>query len=83
MLSVLAFNLMRSMQMATTSSKRTPTRKRRALYRLASIQTLRYQFIARAGIVVRPGGRSTLDVGNTPKVASVFREIAQALARAA
>lgn len=83
MLSVLAFNLMRSMQVATTSSKRTPNRKRRVLYRLASIQTMRYQFISRAGIVVRPGGRPTLDVGDTPRVTAVFKEIAQALARAA
>jgi hypothetical protein len=83
MLSVLAFNLMRSMQVATTSTRRSPNRTRRTLYRLASIQTLRYQFIGRAGIVVRPKGRATLDVGDTPKVAAVFREIAQALARAA
>lgn len=83
MLSVLAFNLMRSMQVATTSTRRTPNRKRRTLFRFASIQTLRYQFIGRAGIVVKPGGTATLDVGNTPKVVAVFREIAQTLARAA
>ena len=83
MLSVLAFNLMRSMQAATTSTRRTPNRKRRTLFRFASIHTLRYQFISRAGIVVKPAGRPTLDVGNTPKVVSIFREIAQALARAA
>lgn len=84
MLSVLAFNLMRSMKVATTSTKRTPNRRfGRTLYHLSHIQTLRYQFISRAVIVVRPGGRVTLDVGNTPKVAAVFKELAQALARAA
>ncbi len=83
MLSVMAFNLMRSMQMATTATKRSPNRKRRTLFRLASIQTLRYTVIQRAGIVVRPCGKQTLDVGNTPKVVAVFREIAQTLARAA
>lgn len=83
MLSVLAFNLMRSMQVATTSERRTPNRKRRTLFRFATIQTLRYQFIGRAAIVVKPAGRGTLDVGNNPKVSSVFRNIAQALARAA
>jgi hypothetical protein len=83
MLSVLAFNLMRSMQVATTSERRTSNRKRRTLFRFASIQTLRYQYIGRAGIVVKPAGRATLDVGNTPKVASVFRQIAQKLAEAA
>jgi hypothetical protein len=83
MLSVLAFNLMRSMQVATTATRRTPNRKRRVLFRFASIQTLRYQFVGRAGIVVKPGGCATLDVGNTPKVVAVFREIAQTLARAA
>jgi len=41
MLSVLAFNLMRSMQVATTSERRTPNRKRRTLFRFASIQTRR------------------------------------------
>lgn len=37
----------------------------------------------RAGIVVKPGGKATLDVGNTPKVASIFGQIAQKLAKAA
>lgn len=83
MLSVMAFNLMRSMQMATTATRRSPNRKRRTLFRLASIQTLRYTVIQRAGIVVRPRGKQTLDVGNNPAVVGVFSRIARALARAA
>ncbi len=83
MLSVLAFNLMRSMQMATMATRRPGNRKRTTIYRLASIHTLRYQFIGRAGIVVRPGGRPTLDVGNTPAVVNLFKKIAATLARAA
>lgn len=83
MLSVLAFNLMRSMQVATTTTRRNPNRKRRTLYRFATIHTLRYLFLCRAGIVVRPGGRATLDVGDAPKIGAVFREITRGLARAA
>lgn len=82
-LSVLAFNLMRGFQVATTATRRSPNRKRRTLHRFESIHTLRYQFIHRAGVLVHPHGRSTLDVGTSEVVTRRFTAIDQRLANAA
>jgi len=75
LLSVLAFNLMRSFQIATTAERRTPTRKRRTLFRFEAVQTLRYLCLHRAGAVLRPDGYPTLDVGCAPGVADRFKRI--------
>lgn len=82
-LSILAFNLMRGFQVATTASRRSPSRKRRTLYSFETIETLRYQCLHRAGLLVRPEGRSTLDVGTSPQVKRRFAFIHQGLLRAA
>ena len=79
-LSVLAFNLSRSFQVATTASRRRPSRKRWALFRLESIHTLRAQCLQRAGVLVYPHGVATLDVGITPAVADRFRRLDRLLA---
>src|SRR5207237_300218 len=47
-LSVLAFNLSRSFQLATTASRRAASRKRRALFRFETIHTLRALCLHRA-----------------------------------
>jgi len=75
LLSVLAFNLMRSFQIATTAERRTATRKRRTLFRFEAVQTLRYLCLHRAGAVLRPDGYPTLDVGCAPGVADRFKRI--------
>jgi hypothetical protein len=75
LLSVLAFNLMRSFQMATTAQRRTATRKRRSLYRFEAIHSLRYLCLHRAGTLVRPDGYPTLDVGCAPGVADRFKRL--------
>ena len=82
-LSVMAFNLMNSFQVATTARKRPRSRNRRTLYRLETIQTLRYKWINRAGVVVHPDGYPTLDVGSNTEVANRFIEIDKRLPRAA
>ena len=82
-LSILAFNLMRGFQVATTASRRSPNRKRRTLYGFETIETLRYQCLHRAGLLVRPEGRSTLDVGTSPPVKRRFAFIHEGLLRAA
>jgi len=75
LLSVLAFNLMRIFQMETTAERRPSTRKRRSLFRFEAIHTLRYLCIHRAGVLVRPDGYSTLDVGSASGVADRFKRL--------
>ena len=75
LISVMAFNLVRGFQALTIAERRGPTRKRRAVYRFESIHTLRYLYLHRAGVIVRPDGRPTLDVGCSPGVAERFRRL--------
>jgi hypothetical protein len=79
-LSVLAFNLSRSFQRATTSERRSATRKRRARYGFETIHTLRALWLQRAGILVAPRGVATLDVGTVPAVVARFRRLDRLLA---
>ena len=82
-LSVMAFNLMRGLQVQAGAQQRRPNRKRRATRRFELIHTLRYQFLNRAGLLVYPGGGSTLDVldvGDNPTVRDRFETIHHALA---
>lgn len=78
-LSILAFNLTRALQ-ATMSERRGMNRKRRAMRVFEAIQTLRYRFINRAGLLVQPNGRATLDVGDNAVVRERFEAFEQALA---
>lgn len=79
LLSVLAFNLVRGFQVLTTAQRRGSTRKRGCVYRFESIQTMRYQYFHRAGVIVRPDGYSTLDVGCSPAVQERFKRVEQLL----
>ncbi len=72
---MIAFNLVRSFQVLTTAERRGATRKRRCLYRFESIQTLRYQYFHRAGVIVRPQGYPILDVGCSPAVRERFKRV--------
>ena len=82
-LSVLAFNLMKSFQVATTAPPRSRSRKRRTLYLFQTIQSLRYQWLNRAGRLIYPDGRPTLDVGTSPAVQRRFIQINERLSEAA
>ena len=55
-------------------------RKRRTIRPFQTIRTLRYGFINRAGLLVHPGGRQVLDVGNNSVVQERFKTIESALA---
>ena len=79
MFGVIAFNLMRALQ-AGTAARRSTNRKRRTIRPFQTIQTLRYRFINRAGLPVRPNGRQILDVGNNLTVRQRFQAIENALA---
>src|SRR2546428_13465453 len=61
-LSVLAFNLSRSFQVATTARRRAASRKRRALFVFETVHPLRDPRLQRAGNLVHPHRRATLDV---------------------
>jgi hypothetical protein len=80
LLSALAFNLTRSFQLATTAGRRPGSRKRRALFAFESIHTLRALCFQRAGLLCRPGGAATLDVGAAPGVAERFERLDRLLA---
>jgi hypothetical protein len=79
-MSVIAFNLMRGLQTQTIAKSRRMNRKRQTLRRFELIHTLRYRFINRAGLLVQPNGKATLDVGDNMMVRERFEAIQQALA---
>ena len=79
-MSVIAFNLMRGLQSHTTAEARRPNRKRRTVRRFELIHTLRYRFINRAGLLVQPSGKATLDVGDNRMLRERFSTMAHALA---
>lgn len=82
-LSVMGFNLSRWFQASSTAPQRTSNRKRHTLRVFESIQTLRFELFNRAGLVVRPDGRATLDVGHNEAVRDRFITTARSLDRAA
>lgn len=75
LMSILAFNLTRGFQRATTAPRRESNRKRRSIWRFESIHTLRYRIIHRAGRLVCSGGRRILDIGTAPVVFDAFSAI--------
>jgi len=79
-LSVLTFNLTRGFQLATTARRRSPSRKRRSLFGLETIHTLRPLCLQRAGVLTFPQGRAVLDVGASPAVAERFERLDRLLA---
>ncbi len=82
-LSVLAFNLTRGFQIAAGAARRNTNRKRRSLYGYQAIHTLRYECLHRAGLLVRPDGRLTLDLGTASGVRRRFSKIRRNLQFAA
>ena len=79
MLSVLAFNLSRAFQAETLAPVRNTNRKRRTRCRFQSIHTLRFKLLSRAAVLLRPAGKTTLHLGNSPAVATHFLAIANAI----
>ena len=80
---LLAFNLTRGFQAATIAAPRRQNRKRRTTRRFLSIHTLRFRLLNRAGLIVSPNGRPTLDVGTAPDVRRNFEKSESALPNAA
>jgi len=59
-LSLLAHNLVRSLQVQTLALPKPRSRKRTTAYTLRSLRTLRFWLTARAGRLARIGGRQVL-----------------------
>ena len=74
---------MRGFQAKTTAEGRRTNRKRRTLRRFEQFHTLRYRFLNRAGLLVHPNGRATLDLGDNFMVRDRFEKICHGLAEAA
>jgi hypothetical protein len=83
LLSVLAFNLMRGFQVTTAACRRPFAARRRPLFPFASIHTLRYEVLHRAGLLLRPDGCPTLELGSSPAVKERFLELEAQLLNAA
>jgi len=77
--SVLAFNLSRAMQASLAAPQAVTTAKRAARFCYRSIRTLRFEWLNRAGRLIRPNGKTTLDVGCAPTVRKHFTFIASTL----
>jgi hypothetical protein len=83
LLSVLAFNLTSGFQVVTTATRRSPTRKHASLHHFETIHTLRHLHLHRAGLVLYPDGRPTLDVGSSPALRRRFQHVESQLMKAA
>ena len=81
LLSVLAFNLSRELPARDDRPRAARRRrKRRTLFGFETIHTLRALCFQRAGVLVQPQGRATLDVGPAPAVAERFERLDRLLA---
>lgn len=80
-LSVLAHNLMRSLQLEVGLALTKPrSAKRTTAYRLLTMKTLRFLLIARAGRLARVGGRRILRLTANPATQRLYHRAARALA---
>ncbi len=82
-LSVLAHNLITNFQIALAAPPRSASAKRRSLFVLRSIHTLRYELLGRAGLVRHPEGRATLTLAPNLPTQRLFERIVARLAEAA
>jgi hypothetical protein len=74
-LSVLAHNLIRSFQLDTGAEPKRRSRKRTYAFLFRSMRTLRFLVIARAGPVVRIGGRTRLRLAQNPGVQQLYERL--------
>jgi hypothetical protein len=79
----LTHNLLTNFQIDTGAEQRRRSRKHTAMPRLSTVQTLRFTLFARAGVLIRPGGRTVLRLSNNTATKRLFNRIEQALPCAA
>lgn len=82
-INVLTHNLMISFQLATTARERPRSLKRTGLYVLRSIATLRFEWLAKAARLLRPGGTPVLRLAANDATEHAYEEIQRALDEAA
>lgn len=79
-LSILAYNVVRSVRLDRIAAPRCQSRKRSYAYALRSIRTLRFLLITRAGRLTRIGGRNVLRLAQNPAIGALCAHIQDALA---
>ena len=80
---VLAHNLLANFQIETGISARSRTQKRTSLWVLEQVQTLRFELINQAGLILTPKGRNILRLTDNSRVQKRFSRLIHALQRAA
>jgi hypothetical protein len=78
-LSVMAHNLMVSFQIEADATRRRATAKRSPLFELRRMATMRFEWICRAGLLQRPGGRATLRMARSLPARRTVERLVQAL----
>lgn len=82
-LNILAHNLITSFQLATTAEEKPRTPRRTTAFMLRSIKTLRFEWLAKAARVIRPGGRQVLRLPDNDSTRHAIAKIEKNLAQAA
>ncbi len=82
-LNILAHNLMTSFQLVTTATEKPRTLKRTTTHLIRSVTTLRFEWLAKAGRLLRPGGAPVLRLADNIATRRAFEEIARKLEDAA
>jgi len=80
---ILAHNLNRELQMATTPAARGTTAKRSPLWSFVELATLRHRLIQRAGRLTHPSNRLTLTMGANEAVKMELLQFLEGLEKAA
>jgi hypothetical protein len=76
-------NLLTNFQIDTGAAQPKPSRRRTVLHVLQSIQTLRFELLNRAAVLVRPHGAMRLRLTDNSETRRIYHRIATQLARAA
>ena len=76
---VLAHNLLVNFQIETGASRRNRSWKNTVIYKLKSVQTLRFEVLCRAGKIVNPNGKTVLKLSRNDFARKTFLLLADGL----
>lgn len=79
----LAHNLLTNFQIETGACRKSRSYKRTSLYRLKTVQTLRFEVFNRAGRIVNPNGRTVLRLSRNDVARNTFIKLAAGLRKIA